>query len=118
MTVISLAKQLTGKAQSGESPNSSNSTESLSSSQPVSKRPSKRGRPKSERKGLDSDLFQQLKKTKEAAHSEVKRLQFQKDKLEKFRNGMPFSLNMSFISFTLFYKNVLFLGEDCMFNQF
>ena len=113
MTVISLAKQLTatGKAQSGESPNSSNSTESLSSSQPMSKRPSKRGRPKSERKGLDSGhLFQQFKKNKDAAHSEVKRLQFQKDKLEKFRNGMPFLLNMSFISLTHFYKNVLVFG--------
>ena len=54
--------------------------------------------------------FNNSKKNKDAAHSEVKRLQFQKDKLEKFRNGMPFSLNMSFISLTHFYKNVLVFG--------
>ena len=52
------------------------------------KKGSKRGRPKSERKELDNELFKKLKKSNiDQEDSDIYRHEFQKKKLDKFQKG-------------------------------
>ena len=62
------------------------SSRSESSVQRAHMKKSKRGRPKSERKQLDQQLFKKLKKGEEQG-AEVHRLPFQQEKFEQFQNG-------------------------------
>ena len=78
----------------------------------------KRGRPKSERKELDKELFKRLKNNHESVvgglenqDSQDTRQDFQKEKLEKFKNGMCIHRIFVFLCFNFQGINLLSRNE-------